>query len=247
MKTAMLPAVVVGLVLATPLVISGEEPAFTDEFRLQDCSFSDRGRNPYFSLVPGDRLILEGDDEGETVRVRITVLNTRKWILFRTPDGVRLRVRTRVVEEREWRGDELIEISRNFYARCTQTDEIFYFGEDVDIFENGFVSHAGQWRAGVAGAQPGLIMPGSFLLGSRYYQEIAPGVALDRAEHVEMGLTLPVPAGTFEDCIEILETTGLDPQAEGDSKFYCPGVGLVSDGPTELVEYDVEEEDDDSN
>ena len=44
----------------------------------------------------------------------------------------------------------------------------------IVIVEDGrIVSHEGAWRAGVDGAQPGLIMPGTFLLGSRYFQEIA--------------------------------------------------------------------------
>ena len=33
-----------------------------------------------------------------------------------------------------------------------------------------------------------MIMPGTFLLGARYFQELADGIALDRAEHMEMGL-----------------------------------------------------------
>ena len=44
--------------------------------------------------------------------------------------------------------------------------------------------------AGIDGAKPGIVMPGSFLLGSRYYQEIAPDVAMDRAENIGVGLTV---------------------------------------------------------
>jgi len=35
------------------------------------------------------------------------------------------------------------------------------------------------------------------LLGSRYYQEIAPGVAMDRAEVLSITDTLATPAGYF--------------------------------------------------
>jgi hypothetical protein len=250
MKTIAWLVLTFGLVLTAPPAAAGDgnDAEFTTEFRLEDCSFSDRGSNPFFSLEPGDRLMLEGDDEGQQLRLKITVLNSRKLISFRTPEGKRLRVWTRVVEEREWLDEELIEVSRNFFARCRETDDIFYFGEDVDIFENGMVSHEGQWRAGLDGAQPGLIMPGRFLLGSRYYQEIAPGVALDRAEHVDMGLTVRVPAGTFEDCVEIEETNALHPEAPGDSKLYCHGIGLVMDADAELVDFDgLNNEDDDSD
>ena len=37
--------------------------------------------------------------------------------------------------------------------------------------------------------------------GVAYMQEIAPGVAMDRAEHVAMDLDVNVPAGSFDDCV----------------------------------------------
>jgi hypothetical protein len=65
----------------------------------------------------------------------------------------------------------LVEISRNFFATGRKTNDVAYFGEEVDIFnEDGSVTHEGQWRAGQPDenglAEPGLIMPGTFLLGS---------------------------------------------------------------------------------
>jgi hypothetical protein len=76
------------------------------------------------------------------------------------------------------------------------------------------------------------------LLGARYFQEMAPnGEALDRAEHVEMGLEITVPAGTFENCVKINETRPLD-KKELSEKCYCQGVGLLIDGDLELREID---------
>ncbi|NJO13215.1 MAG: hypothetical protein HC872_06850 [Gammaproteobacteria bacterium] len=146
-------------------------------------------------------------------------------------DGHAQWVTTRVVQEVETADGELVEISRNFFAECAANGDVYYFGEDVDIYEDGeIVSHDGAWLAGRDGAKPGIIMPGgAFLLGSRYFQEIAPDVALDRAEHVADGLEVEVPAGDFDDCVLIEETTPLEPQARG-TKTYCPQVGLVLDG-----------------
>lgn len=103
--------------------------------------------------------------------------------------------------------------------------------------EGGTVSHECAWRAGEPDedglAEPGIIMPGTFLLGSRYYQELADGIALDRAEHAEMGLKITTPAGEFTDCVRIIGTTPLE---LGESeKIYCPDVGLVTDGAVEPV------------
>lgn len=234
------------LALALP-ALTAAQPAtgFTTDFALEECTFSNEDRNPYFSLEPGDRLVLEGDDDGETVRVRITALNATRTVRVTTPTGVPLRVVTRVIEEREWIDDELVEVSRNYYARCEETSDVVYFGEDVDIYEDGVVvSHDGAWLAGKNGAQPGIIMPGRYLLGARYFQEIAPGVALDRAKHTAMRLDIDTPAGSFENCVEVIETTPLEPGHES-RKVYCPGIGLVVDSVAELVDFDLEEEDDD--
>jgi hypothetical protein len=222
-----------------------EEPEFTSDFRLEDCEFKTKGENPYFILKPGYQLVLEGEEEGETLRVEITVLDETEAI-----DVPKIgEVKTRVVQEVETADGELTEISRNFYAICDQTNDVYYFGEEVDIYnEDGTITHEGAWRAGEPDedgvAEPGIIMPGTFLLGSRYYQELAEGIGLDRAEHTAMGLEVTVPAGTFTDCVQVIETTPLEPGSESE-KIYCPDVGLVIDNVVELVEYGFVEDDDD--
>jgi hypothetical protein len=210
-------------------ILAAQEPEFTDSFMIGDCGgFSSRGSNPYFILEPGFQLILEGEEDGEELRLIITVLHETKKI-----NGVE----TRVVEEMETLDGELVEISRNYFAICNRTNSVFYFGEDVDIYENGkVVSHEGAWRAGSNGARPGIMMPGTILLGGRYYQEIAPGVALDRAEIISMSQVIKTPAGTFKKCLKTEETTPLEPNARG-FKFYAPGIGLIIDGPAKLTGY----------
>jgi len=217
---------------------------FTTEFRFGDCKFKSKGANPYFILQPGYQLVLEGEDDGEAVRLVITVLKETENI---SVPGLGV-VKTAVVEERESKNGDLIEVSRNFFGICDKTNDVVYFGEDVDICEdglepngNGFTcnggepDHSGAWRAGVDGAVPGIIMPGTFLLGSRYFQEQAPN-AMDQAEHVEMGLTVVTTAGTLEKCVRVKETTPLEPGAESE-KIYCLGVGLTVDDVLVLVEF----------
>jgi hypothetical protein len=226
------------LLLPLPLRAGAQE--FTSSFRLQDCEFEARGANPHFILEPERQLVYEGEDE----ELFITVLEEKRRI--RLPiDGRPHTIRTAVVEEREFEEGEIKEISRNFFAICGGTNDVYYFGEEVDIYEDGeVVSHDGAWLAGQDGALPGILMPGTFLLGSRYFQEIAPGVAQDRAEHVAMGFKVETPAGRFSQCVEVTETSPLEPGAES-TKVYCPGVGLVRDNDLELVEIGDDEDDDD--
>ena len=144
--------------------------------------FSASGANPYFVLNPGFQLVLEGKEKKDDVAVTITVLN-ETLVIHYNPDDPADTVEARVVEERETINGELAEISRNYFAICDRTDSVFYFGEDVDIYEGGVVvSHDGAWLAGTNGATAGIIMPGVILLGAKYFQEVAPGIALDRAE-----------------------------------------------------------------
>ena len=222
---------------------AADEREFTSDFRLEDCTWAWFGsQNPYLSLRPGNQLVLEGeeeDDEGGTVEIQAIITNLRqtKRITFTTPRGRQITVIARVVEERESEDGELVEVSRNWFSRCVETGDIFYFGEEVDDYEDGeIVGHGGGWQAGKNGAQPGLIMPGTFLLGSRYYQEQAPDVALDRGENTRMSLTVETPAGTFRDCVEVIDTNELQPDSPGDAKLYCAGVGLVMDESLVLVE-----------
>jgi hypothetical protein len=79
------------------------------------------------------------------------------------------------------------------------------------------------------------MMPGTTLLGARHYQEIAPN-AMDRAEIISDDVTMKTPAGKFENCIRVEETTALDP-AEKCYKTYAPGVGLIQDEDLLLVSY----------
>ncbi|MBI2565897.1 MAG: hypothetical protein HYV63_02525 [Candidatus Schekmanbacteria bacterium] len=211
---------------ATPTPADGDSHAFTEDFLIEGCTFSSSGRNSYFVLEPGHQLILDGTEGKEEIRVVITVLNDTEVI-----SGVR----TRVVEEYETIDGALAEVSRNFFALCKETGNMFYFGEDVDIYENGeVVGHAGAWRAGTDGALPGVFVPGSPMLGARYFQEVAPNVALDRAEVLRLDAVVDTPVAVFNRCLETEETTPLEPNAR-DTKIYAPGVGLIVDGSKILV------------
>lgn len=217
----------------TPIPPENEEPiseGYTDDFRA-DCNFVDNGTNPFFNLTPGRVTTFRNEEDDE--EVIISVLSETQEIFL---PGREEPIVTRIVEERESAGDRVVEISRNFFAICEQTNDVFYFGEDVQIFEeDGTITNNGEWRAGVNDARPGIIMPGTFFLGSKYFQEVAPEVALDRAEHTDSNLEQETQAGNFTGCVEVTETTPLEPEEES-IKIYCPEVGLVDDDGLRLIQ-----------
>lgn len=198
---------------------------WTQTFPVDTKELVTEGESPYFVLKPGAQATFEGKEDGKAAKLVITVL----------PETVTVGgVATRVVEEREWQGGQLVEVSRNFFAMHPKTGDTYYFGEDVDTYKNGrVVSHEGAWRHGSNNAHFGLMMPGAPTVGMRFYQELAPRVAMDRAEIVGMNETLATPAGTFTKCLKIRESTPLEPGSE--YKIYAPGVGLVQDSTLKLV------------
>lgn len=201
---------------------------WTKDFKVESHHFASTGTNTYFILEPNYYLILEHHDADEYERLVITVLDETKII-----DGLE----TRIVEERESVNNELVEISRNYYAFDTNTSSIYYFGEEVDIYEDGeIVDHHGEWISGKDGATFGLMMPGITLIGSKYYQEIAPDVAMDRAEIISVSESLTTPFSTFEGCLRVKETTPLEPGIH-DYKIYTPGIGLIRDGNLLLADW----------
>jgi hypothetical protein len=204
------------------------ENEYTASFRAEDCTFSSTGRNPFFILEPNYQLVLAGGDASEAAEVIITVLNETRQV-----NGTE----TRVIEERESIDGELVEISRNFFAICEETNSVFYFGEEVDDYENGnIISHEGAWLAGEDANRAGVIMPGTILLGARYYQEIAPNVALDRAEIIDMGEVIQTPSGDFSDTLITRETNPLEPDV-AELKYYAAGIGLIQEEDLMLQRY----------
>jgi hypothetical protein len=209
---------------ASSSVPSDLNSEWQEDFDLASCTMSTEGSSEYFILEPGFQLILEGGNE----KLAITVLNETIEI-----DGTL----TRVVEEREWRNDQIIEISYNFFAFCEETGDVYYYGEDVDMFSGGEISsHSGAWRVGVNDARAGLIMPGEPAVGMKYFQEIAPGVAMDRAEVISIDETFRTPAGEFADVLLTKEGTALS-LLEKEFKTYAPGIGLIQDQKLLLTEY----------
>jgi uncharacterized membrane protein YkoI len=207
---------------------SSGDRAFTDTFPFEASELTTTGKNPYFILEPGFFTILEGKEDGKDVRLESNVTFETKKV-----NGVECRV----VVEKAFENGQLKEIARDYYAMSKKTASVYYFGEDVDNYKDGKVdNHSGSWLAGEKDAKHGLLMPGTILLGSRFYQECAPGVGMDRLEIISMNESAETPAGKFQNCLKIEETSPLEPGMK-EYKLWAPGIGVVEEGGAKLVKY----------
>lgn len=209
-----------GTVIALVGVAQGD--AWVTDFPVDKADLKSTGHNNYFSLETGHVATFEHGTE----RLVITVLNSTKVV-----DGVE----TRIVEERETDKGQLVEVSMNYFAISPKTGDVYYFGEYVNMYKDGKVTgHEGSWLAGDGGAKFGLAMPAKPVLHQRYHQEVAPKLAMDRAEIVSLTATVTGGAGPWKNCVKIEETTPLEPGVR-EYKYYASGVGLVQDGDLKLV------------
>jgi hypothetical protein len=173
--------------------------------------------NEYFPLSIGMVHVLEDSRS----KVQVSVLDQTETVAG---------VVTRVVEEREWENGVLAEVSRNFFVQAPD-GSVCYYGEEVDHYKDGkIIGHGGAWRAGIGQNKPGIIMPAQPIVGQVYQQEVAPGVAMDQAEHIGMEQSFTTPAGTFQNVLLVKET----PLS---TKRYQRGIGLIFDDGMVLTEY----------
>ena len=233
-KRALIAGVLVFLLGAlVGLTAPGSAKAQTLDLALCDPrqhTFTTNITNQFFPLPLRQQWVYFGVEQGEPIGLQITVLNQTERFKFG-----RAMVTTLVVEELEWidanrdhivdAGEELLEVSRNFYAQ-TEQGTVCYFGETVDIYENGvIVSHEGAWRADAKGNKPGIFMPANPQKDMTFQQEFAPGVAMDEATIIKV-------AG---DTITVRDFNPLD-ESSG-TKEYQAGIGLIRDGPLDLAPF----------
>ena len=76
------------------------------------------------------------------------------------------------------------------------------------------------------GAEPGIVMEAHPKVGDAYRHELLLNEAEDFARVLSLEKSVKVPYGSFDDCLETTETSGVEPDTV-EYKFYASGVGLV--------------------
>jgi len=110
-------------------------------------------------------------------------------------------VRCEAVVDTVVQDGQIVEKTTDYFAQ-DKAGNVWYFGGHV-------VSTEDTWRAGVNGAQPGIIMEANPKVGDSYDQENALSVAQDHAQVV----SLNGKADDFNNLLVTLETNVLEPGA----------------------------------
>jgi hypothetical protein len=192
-------------------------PTGTEDVSLDPAEFTTEIDNRYWPMAPGARWTYqEVDAEGNEQRVVVTVTDETRMIM-----GIEARVVHDVVSE----GSTLVEDTYDWYAQDADGN-VWYLGEDTKEYDQGKVSTAGSWEAGVDGAQPGVAVPAEPEVGLSYRQEYKEGVAEDAATVLSLDERVDAPAGSFTHTLMTKEYTPLEPKVR-EYKFYANGVGPV--------------------
>ena len=182
--------------------------------------------NAYLPLATLKQDIIEGSEGGKKTRVERTAM-PKKHRTF-TINGEE--VDTLAVEDRAYEDGKLAEVAIDYFAQ-DDNGTVYYFGEDVDEYENGqVVSHEGSWLLGKDTPVPGIIMPAHPKVGDKFKSEDVSKEISEADEVISVSETVTVPAGTFSNCVKIKESLG---DGTTEYKYYAPGVGVVREVPPE--------------
>ena len=209
-------------------------------------SLSDNGRKPMLSV--SDEKI--GEVNFSPLNFSNSTLLTNKYLPYQigrkyifegeTPDGFERNeieridaikvvngINVAVIRDKVWVDGILEEDTRDWFAQ-DDYGNVWYMGEDVDNYnpDGSIRDHEGAWEAGVNGAIAGIIMLFDPKPGDSYQQELAEGIAEDKAKVVALGLTIEVPFNTYSNCLKTKEWSDLE-KGSVDFKFYAPGIGLI--------------------
>lgn len=173
--------------------------------------------NPYLPLKPGTTFVYNAQTADGLITNYVAVTHKTKVIAG---------VTTVEVHDTVYLNGQLSEDTLDWYAQ-DRDGNVWYFGEDSQDLTNGRVSSlAGSWTAGIDGAEPGIVMEAHPKVGDAYRQELLLNEAEDFARVLSLNKSVTVPYGSFTDCVETTETSGVEPDTV-EYKFYAAGVGAV--------------------
>jgi hypothetical protein len=174
--------------------------------------------NPFFPLKPGTTFVYDGKTEKGKEHNEVLVAAETKVIMG---------VTCVVVKDTVMIDGKLEEATIDWYAQ-DKSGNVWYFGEDAKDYDPSgkVISTAGSWVGGVNGAQPGIIMEASPVIGDPYRQEYLKGEAEDKAQVVSLSESATVTYGAYSNLVMTKEWSDLEPNVT-ENKYYAKGVGFI--------------------
>ena len=220
------------LLAALPSVVRGQSPPPPNYHPPAVFNNPTAITNAYLPYGHFRQDILTGMEGGKQARVVRTRFPGTKTFMV---EGKA--VQAIIVADSGWLGGELEEVALDYYAQSDHGD-VYYFGEDVDNYENGKVAnHEGSWLYGVHTRTLGIMFPTTPRIGQRYRPEDVPKITQEDDEVMSVTETVTVPAGTYQNCVRIKEVLS---DGAVEFKLYCPNVGIAQEGSSDGGKTDLE-------
>ena len=199
-------------------------PGSAINFDISQFQSSPNVDNRWFPLKPGMQYTTTGDVKSAEGDIKRTVVHSITG-LTKVIDGVK----TQVMWDRDYAGDELVESELAFFAQ-TNSGTVWLFGEYPEEYENGkftgapstFIHSLDEAQAGIAmQADPQTSTPS-------YVQAHAASVDfLDCGQVFKQNDHVCVATGCYDDVLVIDERNPLEPAVGHQRKYYSAGTGLV--------------------
>lgn len=184
--------------------------------------------NPYLPLAKLKQDIIEGSEDGKKTRVERTLLPD----IHKTFKVAGQKIDSLCMEDRIFVSGVIEEVALDYFAQ-DDAGTVYYLGEDVDEYDQQgkLATHnppEDAWLTAKDTPVPGIIIPAHPKVGDKFKSEDVSDKIDETDEIVALGESTTVPAGKFENCVEIKETLG---DGSIEFKLYAPGVGVVRETP----------------
>jgi hypothetical protein len=186
------------------------EPSFSDPTNVT---------NPLFPVGELAQVLLLGNVGDSPLRVEYTVLPDTKTI-----DWNGRQVEALEVQYLAHLDGRISEVALDWFAQ-DDDGSVWYLGEDVFNYDNGFVANnEGTWLAGRDGPG-GMIMPADPEVGDVYRPENIPGLVFEEVTVKSVQETVDGPHGAVDGAITVNE---LHLEGSHEGKIFAPGYGEFS-------------------
>lgn len=204
----------------------------SDLSKLDPADFTTDITNPFLTLKPGQTMTYQ-QQGGDNETVKITIEKETIKI-----GGFEVRV----FHDQAFVDGELEEDTRDYLAQQKSTGDVWYFGEDVNNYEDGKLkNHNGSFHHGTDGALAGIYIKAKQKVGDSYRQENYAGHAIDTIDVVAVDQTVKTKRATYTGCVKFYAWNPLE-KNDREYKYNCPEAAvevfsqdLIDHSQTELT------------